>query len=34
MNRDFGIDLDIVWQVMEVELPDLKFHINLMIEKE
>ncbi len=30
----FGIDLDIVWSVIEFELPDLKDHICSMIEKE
>jgi uncharacterized protein with HEPN domain len=30
----FGIDLDIVWRVIEVELPDLKDHICSMLEKE
>jgi len=30
----FGIDLDIVWRVIEVELPGLKGHILSMLEKE
>ena len=30
----FGIDFDIVWNVIEIELPDLKRNINHMIDKE
>lgn len=30
----FGIDFDIVWNLIEIELPDLKRNINHMIDKE
>lgn len=34
VHNYFGIDLDIVWRVIEAELPDLKEHIISMLKNE